>query len=161
MSDVLFFFVRSFENIKMKKKKTAIKHKGIRLKKCGDIHRFMQMWLHIHSVHLLTCTSLRLQTDLLHTHERGGGLGGRRRRRRWRGGAAHCSALSTRSSSSPVMPAAASPSAATGLAVIDLLFLLLEQYRKHGSWLTAQNEKERALIQPHPHMHHFHCWCIK
>lgn len=55
-----------------RKKKThsPIKHKGIHLRKCSNIYRFMQMRLHMRSVHLLTCTCLRLQTDLLHTHEK-------------------------------------------------------------------------------------------
>lgn len=68
------------------------------------------------SVHLLTCTCLGLQTDLLHTHEKkgvGGWGGGVRRKRgerqgKGRGSVAHCSALSTRRSYSLVMPAAAS-----------------------------------------------------
>lgn len=66
------------------------------------------------SVHLLTCTCLGLQTDLLHTHEKKGGVGGGVRRKRGerqgrgRGSVAHCSALSTRRSYSLVMPAAAS-----------------------------------------------------
>lgn len=64
------------------------------------------------SVHLLTCTCLGLQTDLLHTHEkkRGGGVRRKRgeRQGKGRGSVAHCSALSTRRSYSLVMPAAAS-----------------------------------------------------
>lgn len=95
----------------------TVKHKGIQLRKCSNIYRFMQMRLHMRSVHLLTCTCLGLQTDLLHTHERrgGGGLGWGRGDGglglRWGGlvvvgAAAHCSALSARRSLA--MPAAAS-----------------------------------------------------
>lgn len=86
----------------------------------------MQIRLHMRSVHLLTCTCLRLQTDQLHTHERGAG-------ERWGGGgesAAHCSALGTRRSRSLVMPAAASLLQLQYnrvLGIIDLFFLLIEQ----------------------------------
>lgn len=55
------------------KKQPTIKHKGIHLRKCSNIYRFMQMRLHMCSVHLLTCTRRRLQTDLLRTHKRGWG----------------------------------------------------------------------------------------
>lgn len=80
-----------------KKKHSTIKHKGINLRKCSVIYRFMQIRLHMRSVHLLTCTCLRLQTDQLHTHERGAGerLGGE-------GGRRECSPLlSTRHTEEP------------------------------------------------------------
>lgn len=78
---VIFIFSQLWKNYtyaRQKKTHSTIKHKGIHLRKCSDIYRFMQMRLHMRSVHLLTCSCLRVQTDLLHTHERVGGREGER-----------------------------------------------------------------------------------
>lgn len=98
--------MNTFSYAKEKKYIPPIKHKGIHLRQRSDIYRFMPMRLHMRSVHLLTCTCLRLQTDLLHTHERG--RTGEREEGEGGGSVAHCSALSTRRSCSLVMLSAAS-----------------------------------------------------
>lgn len=100
----------------------------------------MQMSLHMRSVHLLTCTRLRLQTDLLHTHERGGGVGGGMEEegkergvgvlRGREGGESECGPLLSTQYTEELQPGDAYcslPPAATVLGIIDLLFLLIEQ----------------------------------
>lgn len=107
----------------------------------------------MHSVHLLTCSRLGLQTDLLHTHMKGRGWIEEGREGRSGGGGLGGSGGG---GVQPTAQHSAHGGAAASLlrlqysrvlGIIDLRFLLIEQWRQHGSLLTIWVHGRSPLLR--------------